>query len=117
MARGRAAEHAAAELLKSLGYQVRASNVRRGRWEIDLIATCRDTVVFVEVRSRRATQYGCPSVSVGLRKQCRIANAAEIWLRDAGHIWPVIRFDVVAVTGPPEDLRCRHFPDAFRSPF
>ena len=117
MARGRAAEQAAAEFLKSLGYQVRDSNVRRGRWEIDLIATCGDTVVFVEVRSRRATHFGCPSVSVDLGKQRRIANAAEIWLRDAARSWSVIRFDVVAVTGPGDDLRCQHFPDAFRSPF
>ena len=115
--RGRAGEQAAAEFLSSRGYRVLARNVRRGRWEIDLIATNDRTLVFVEVRTRRVMAYGSPAESVGSAKQRRLANAAEIWLRDTPDQWATIRFDVVAVTGPMGNLRCTHFPDAFRSPF
>ena len=61
--RGRDGEQAAATFLESRGYRILATNVRQGRWEIDLIATNGQLLVFVEVRSR-ASRTSTYSASV-----------------------------------------------------
>ena len=115
--RGRDGENAAAAFLESRGYRIVATNVRQGRWEIDLIATDEDLLVFVEVRSRAHAGLGFPSETVDLRKQRHVANAAQLWLQWQRRFWDEIRFDVIEVIGDGSALSCRHFPDAFQSPF
>ncbi len=115
--RGRDGEKAAAAFLESRGYRIVATNVRQGRWEIDLIATNAELLVFVEVRSRAHAGLGFPSETVDLRKQRHVANAAQLWLQWQRRFWQEIRFDVIEVIGVGSGLSCRHFPDAFQSPF
>ncbi|MGQ9590396.1 MAG: YraN family protein [Planctomycetota bacterium] len=52
--RGREGERAAARFLAQRGLRILARNVREGRGEIDLVALEGETLVFVEVKSRRA---------------------------------------------------------------
>ena len=78
--------------------------------EIDLIMREPDgTVVFVEVRSRRAplgvpssagagAAFGGAAASVGSLKQRRIVFAAQHWLMRQAMV-PPCRFDVVAIDG------------------
>ncbi|HAC80068.1 MAG: YraN family protein [Candidatus Binatia bacterium] len=113
---GRDGESAAAAYLETLGYDLLERNVQCGRWELDLIARTGSTLVFVEVRSRSTSRYGCPSETVGTRKQAHIVNAASLWLRGRRLAGPV-RFDVIAVNWEAGRPFCRHFPDAFRSTF
>ena len=115
LARGRAAEQAALEFLESRGYRLVDRNVRRGRWEIDLIVRAGETLVFVEVRSRSNQRFGSAAETVGRRKQRHLVNAAELWLRGHPQGGP-IRFDVIDVDTGHARSRCRHFVDAFRSP-
>ena len=115
--RGREGEQAAATFLESCGYRIVATNVRQGRWEIDLIATHEDLLVFVEVRSRSHAGLGFPADTVDFRKQRHVANAAHLWLQWQSRFWEAIRFDVIEVIGDGSGLSCRHFPDAFQSPF
>jgi len=115
--RGCLGEQAAAAFLESRGYRIVATNVRQGRWEIDLIATHERNLVFVEVRSRAHVGFGFPSETVDLRKQRHVANAAHLWLRGQRPFWDAIRFDVIEVTGDGSGLSCRHFANAFESPF
>lgn len=101
--RGRSAEDAALTLLCGHGLRLLARNVRSRGGEIDLVMRDGDTVVFVEVRSRRRSDYGTAAESVGARKQQRLIHAARTWLarnpRDARR---PLRFDVVAYTGAEE---------------
>ncbi len=115
--RGRDGEQAAAAFLASRGYRILATNVRQGRWEIDLIATNDELLAFVEVRSRAHARLGFPCETVDLRKQRHVANAAHLWLLGQRGFWHTIRFDVIEVIGAGSGLSCRHFPDAFQSPF
>ena len=115
--RGRDGEQAAAGFLESRGYRILATNVRQGRWEIDLIATNDELLAFVEVRSRAHARLGFPCETVDLRKQRHVANAAHLWLQGQRGFWHTIRFDVIEVIGAGSGLSCRHFPDAFQSPF
>jgi putative endonuclease len=99
------AEHRALAHLQRHGLQLVQRNYRlaggprqRGA-EIDLILSAPDgTLVFVEVRSRRHSNYGGAAASVTAAKQQRIVRAAQHFLLR----WPApppCRFDVVAIDG------------------
>ena len=97
---GDAAEDAAAQHLKAAGCRIVARNARYRDGEVDLIASEREVLVFVEVRMRAGSQFGGAAVSVDLLKQKRIARAAQRWLfGEYGERWPACRFDVVTVDG------------------
>ncbi|MBC7376421.1 MAG: YraN family protein [Burkholderiaceae bacterium] len=110
--RGNAAEDDALDYLQNAGLRLVTRNYRtpgRGGGEIDLIMRERDgTVVFVEVRSRRATTHGGAAGSVGFVKQRRLIFAAQCWLARAATL-PPCRFDVVSV----EDGRIEWLKAAF----
>lgn len=63
------------------------------------MASCGDTIVFIEVKTRSSTAYGSPAAAVGAAKQRRIRRLAVLWLRDRGLHAVDLRFDVVAVIG------------------
>lgn len=95
--RGRAAEDTAAAHLRSIGYQIIARNFRGRRGEIDLIARDGPTIVFVEVKARRAG----PSESfaaVDARKRRRLVRTAMEYVAKRRLVGVSARFDVVAVT-------------------
>jgi len=94
---GKMGENMAAEHLASLGYEIVARNFRCPLGEIDIVARDRDTLVFVEVRSRRTDSYGSPMESVGLAKQKKLSIVAAYYLNRHGLDGIKARFDVVAV--------------------
>jgi len=96
---GRIAEDHAARYLRSKGYRIVERNYRTPRGEIDIIAEHRDSLVFVEVKSRTSTEDFDPRDSVTPGKQHRIMLAAAAYLRNRDR---VTRFDVVEVAITPE---------------
>ena len=110
---GRRAEEAACRFLRRSGYRVIARNVRSRFAEIDIVARDKDTLCFVEVKARRSDRFGLPQESVLGRKQVKLRMAAEAFLKDKGWQDAAGRFDVVAVFGDDEDLRCELIKDAF----
>lgn len=78
---GRVGERISTEYLRSHGYEVLDTNVRVGRNEIDILAKKDDTLVFVEVRTRRGDRMGTPEESITTAKQTRMANAALSYLQ------------------------------------
>jgi putative endonuclease len=100
---GDAAEARALEHLLSHGLTLVERNYRIARGpsarggEIDLILRERDgTLVFVEVRSRRAGQAGGAAASVGAAKRRSLVFAAQHFLARLP-VPPPCRFDVVAI--------------------
>lgn len=66
--------------------------------EIDLVMGDGETLVFVEVRYRRRTDYGGGAASVSAAKQRRLINAARHFLaRHPKLAERPCRFDVVAI--------------------
>ncbi|HEX4508436.1 MAG TPA: YraN family protein [Burkholderiaceae bacterium] len=102
---GRSAEDQALALLEPRGltllernYQVARGPSRRGG-EIDMILRDRDgTLVFVEVRARRAGAWVSAAETVDARKRQRIRYAALCYLASLPHV-PPCRFDVVTLDG------------------
>jgi putative endonuclease len=100
---GDSAESSALAWLQARGLKLLERNYRVARGprspggEIDLILRDRDgTLVFVEVRSRRRSDFGGAAASVGAVKQQRIVFAARHYLLHFASP-PPCRFDVVTL--------------------
>jgi len=95
---GQRAEAAALAHLQQHGLSLLAQNWTCRRGELDLVMLDGDTVVFVEVRSRRHSAWGGALESVDMRKRQRLAISAELFLQQNAR-WSShpCRFDIVAI--------------------
>jgi len=114
IATGRRGEDIAHRYLQRVGIVIVARNYRMasGRGEVDLIGWERDTLVFVEVKSRQTEEYGAPDRAIGRQKEASLIRAAREYARHADVPFENVRFDVVNIvfTTPPE---VTHFRDVF----
>jgi putative endonuclease len=126
---GRLGEQLAAAHLERLGFRVLARNVRTRYGEIDLIVFDGSTLVFAEVKTRRARhgeykprRYEDPLASLRPRQRLRLRRLALAWLSSArpatGSGRPTaatIRFDALGVTVDAQDrlLRLDHVEGAW----
>ena len=99
-ARGKNAEARAWHYLQARGLQLLQRNYRSKRGEIDLVMQDTDSLVFVEVRYRRQSQFGSALESVDRRKQSRLIACARHYMQayPAAASQPC-RFDVVSISG------------------
>lgn len=113
---GRRGEELAADYLLSRGLFIRECNWRCRSGELDIIAEDGDTLVIVEVRTRRNTgTFGSAQESVTRRKSMQVRQTATAYLYQAGLSNHKLRFDVVAVLLSPggEVIRIDHVMHAF----
>jgi putative endonuclease len=94
---GRRGEDLAAAYLAGLGFEILGRNVRTRYGELDIVARESETLVFVEVRSRRGDRLGSPEESVDARKQAKLVALAEAYLAELPEPPPACRIDVVVV--------------------
>jgi len=94
---GRSAESRAEAFLKSRGLKLVARNWRCRFGEIDLVMQDGVTLVFVEVRLRRRSDFGGAAASVTHAKQKKLLATARQYLAGLPAI-PPCRFDVIAMT-------------------
>ncbi len=94
---GKFGEDLAARYLKKQGYQILCKNFRCRFGEIDIIAKDSDTVVFIEVKSRRTSTFGHPKFAITHEKQERISKTALYYLKKNDQSNCRARFDVVTV--------------------
>lgn len=98
---GRAGERAAAQLLKSKGFEVVGAGFLARRGELDLVCRRGDELVVVEVKTRKSDAFGSPFEAVGARKRrALIAAAAEY--RALSEWRGAIRYAVVGLTSRPD---------------
>lgn len=94
---GEKGEALAVRRLKKAGYKIIETNYRNRLGEIDIIAKENDTIVFVEVKSRRSAHFGNPKQAVTLQKQKKISMVALYYLKTMDLNTARARFDVVTV--------------------
>ena len=99
---GRDAEARALAFLQQQGLTLIEKNFRCRAGEIDLIMHDVQTLVFIEVRSRKNQRFGGAAASVGPVKQQRLWRSASFYLLKFPKP-PACRFDLVAIDG--NDLR------------
>ena len=109
-------EGVASKALKQAGLSILACRIRFGpREELDIVARDGETLVFVEVKTRRSESFGRPIAAVNRAKRETLSRAAVHYLRRLGFPRVFFRFDVVEVVGEPGDdmPRVRHVRNAF----
>jgi putative endonuclease len=96
--RGARGEKLACRFLRHNGYKVLYRNFKgRSGGEIDIVCRDRDTLVFVEVKTRTREDFGRPIAAVDREKQKRISRGGLNWLRMLDNPDILFRFDVVEV--------------------
>jgi putative endonuclease len=90
-------ERLAAAHLEAKGYRIHARNYRCREGEIDIVAQDGETLVFVEVRTRRGDAVGGPAESITLSKEARLVAAATAYVQALSQPPADQRIDVVAV--------------------
>ena len=110
---GKRGEELAAAYLAEAGYRIIERNYRCLFGEIDIVAEEGETLVFVEVKSRRSDAYGVPQLAVGLQKQKKISRISLHYLAERHLRHRPARFDVVAVKLLPAGHRIDLIRNAF----
>ncbi len=72
-------------------------NYRCAAGEVDLVCRDGETLVFVEVKTRRGTAFGLPEEAVTARKLTRLGAAGQHYLQRSDCSDDAWRIDVVAV--------------------
>ncbi len=115
-------EKVASAFLKRKGYKIVAQNRRESHKEIDIIATDKEYIAFVEVKTRSVDNdlynaYGTPASAVNFAKQANLIAGARAYLRsNPSNKQP--RMDVVEVylkKGTKEVLKINHFEGAYHA--
>ncbi len=98
---GRAGEKAAAELLRSRGFEIVGAGFLARRGELDLVCRRGGQLVVVEVKTRSSDAFGTPLEAVTARKRKAMMAAAAEYRALAEWRGP-IRFAVAGVTVNPD---------------
>ena len=112
---GKAGEDAAADYLEEKGYTILDRNWRNNRLELDIIATKGDIIAFVEVKTRKNTDFREPHEAVDWKKIRHIVVAADAYIK-LHAIDLKIRFDIIDVVGDVGQFQITQIEDAFNSP-
>jgi putative endonuclease len=94
---GRRGEDAACEYLKLSGYKIIDRNWRCSFGEADIIMQDGNSLVFVEVKTRRDTEKGFPAEAVGAKKREKYEKIALAYISNVDLVDVAVRFDVVSV--------------------
>src|SRR4030042_5472976 len=94
---GKKGEELALRFLKKKGFRIIEKNYVCKMGEMDIIAREKDTLAFIEVKTRTSTLFGPPQLAVNASKQRQLSKVALNYLKEK-HLGDVkARFDVVAI--------------------
>jgi len=94
---GRRGEEVAFRFLKKKGYRIIEKNYACKMGEMDIIAKEKDTLVFIEVKTRTSALFGPPQLAVNFSKQRQLSKVALNYLKEKRLEDVKARFDVVAI--------------------
>ena len=94
---GKKGEEIALRFLKKKGYRIIERNYVCKMGEMDIIAKEKDTLVFIEVKTRASTEFGPPQLAVHSSKQRQLSKVALYYLKEKRLEDAKARFDVVAI--------------------
>lgn len=111
---GQWGEKVAALHLEAQGLAILERNWRCRDGEIDLVARDGETVVFIEVKTRRGRDFGAPEEALTYHKAAKLMQLGQQYMADRELDDVDWRIDLVAVEldGNGKLLRCDHIPNA-----
>ena len=97
---GAKAEDAAKAMLMQAGFTIVQTNYKSCYGEIDIIATLKQLIIFVEVKHRKIKSLVTATESITIKKQQNIIQTAQIFLQQHACYQDYdMRFDVIGSTG------------------
>jgi putative endonuclease len=111
--KGKEGELIAAAYLRKNGYRIRETNFRCPLGELDIVASEKDEIVFVEVKTRKSAELGYPEQAVGISKQRKMSQLALWYMQEKKMADVAARFDVVAITLLPAGNEIKLIKNAF----
>lgn len=98
---GDAGEDLACRYLEKQGYKILERNKHFSKFcEIDIIAKHKDTVIFVEVKTRKTDGFGTPLEAITPSKLANIKKGVQFYISE--NKVKKYRIDVVGITLKPE---------------
>jgi putative endonuclease len=94
---GKRGEELALKKIKRLGYKCVARNYRCPLGEIDLIAKDGESLVFIEIKTRKGKSLGYAKEAINGRKRRQLSKVALTYLKSNNCGDVKSRFDVVAI--------------------
>lgn len=97
---GNFGEQTACNFLKKQGYKILETNYHYSKFaEIDIIAKDKNTIVFVEVKTRSTTNFGHPFEAINQNKLQKILTAGLNYLQNTNEKYKDYRMDVISILG------------------
>jgi putative endonuclease len=90
-------EQLAGRYLKKKGYRILETNYRCRAGEIDIVATQKNRLVFVEVRTKSNFDFGSPEESITLTKALHMEKTAEYYRQEHPKAPQDWRIDLIAI--------------------
>ena len=94
---GKLGEDIAEHYLKQKGYKILDRNFECRQGELDIIATDKNEIVFIEVKTRTSNRYGYPSEAVNKIKQKHMLQTIKYYLYIRNLSDEFVRIDVIEV--------------------
>lgn len=109
---GNSGEALAKDYLLRQGYEILESQWRFKKYEVDIIAKNHNTIVFVEVKTRKSNTFGEPELFVNQQKQKFLIAAAHQYMTQNNFDLEA-RFDIIAILGLNNNQTVKHLEAAF----
>lgn len=93
----RLGENIATKHLQGLGYKIIEKNFRKGYGEIDIIAIDKNTLVFIEVKTRKSNQFGTPFEAITKYKIKALEKTALFYKKLHPKLPEDLRIDAISV--------------------
>lgn len=90
-------EELAAKFLEKKGYKIIERNFRKGYGEIDIIAVYKNTLVFVEVKTRTTSLFGTPLEQISYFKLKSLVKTAKFYKHLNPNLPEALRIDAISV--------------------
>lgn len=111
---GAIGERHAVNYLKGKKYEILQLNFSCPYGEIDIIARHKNSIVFIEVKTRKSTKFGKGMEAVNFYKQQKIRKVALYYLNKHAPFFSNIRFDVIDILIHSENvIKLEHIENAF----
>jgi putative endonuclease len=110
--KGNNGEEIATSFLEKKGYKILFRNWRFLHKEIDIVATFKNELIIVEVKTRASGSLVSPIEAVNLRKQRFIIDAANAFIVKH-NVNLDVRFDVITVINKFNTYEIEHIENAF----
>jgi putative endonuclease len=94
---GAMGERIACDFLSNNGYEILEKNYRCREGEIDIITKQANTLIFVEVRTKKSGLFGSPEESITAAKQEKLKVLAQLYIQEHDNLACPWRIDVVAI--------------------